>query len=236
MNASTITLHLCKAPLRAAAAAATALVGLVLAAEPAHAQPEPRGWQASIYVLSSRLGSTSLDETGTAGFGPGLQASFGQGAGFGGDIGYRYGNGWAAELEWNYRRHPLKSLKSGASTLASDGDYASNILFVNGLRRFADAKSPWTPYLGAGLGWVQEIDFDIQSAGVERSYSKGGRAALQLIAGAEYALGDAWRLTADLRWLRVGGVELVDEGRATERLARPAYNPVSVQLGVRRRF
>jgi opacity protein-like surface antigen len=200
------------------------------------AQTEPRGFYATVYAQASNLGSTTFDEVGNAGFGSGLKATFGSGFGLGGDIGFRYGNGWASELEWNWRRHDLKSLNRSGSTLASSGDFASNIIFVNGLRRFIGQAGGWTPYVGAGLGWVQEIDFDINSGGTDRAWSKTGKAALQLIGGTEIPLGNAWRLAADVRLLRVGKVELPAEEGVTGRLSQPRYNPVSVQVGLRRAF
>jgi hypothetical protein len=200
------------------------------------AQTEPRGFYATVYAQTSKLGSTTFNEIGNAGLGSGLKASFGTGLGLGGDIGFRYGNGWASELEWNWRRHDLKSLNRGATTLASSGDFASNIIFVNGLRRFIGPTGSWTPYVGAGLGWVQEIDFDIPSGGTERAWSKSGKAAVQLIGGTEIPLGDTWRLTADVRVLRIGNVELPAEEGVTGRLTQPRYNPVSVQVGLRRLF
>jgi opacity protein-like surface antigen len=199
------------------------------------AQTEPHGFYATAYAQASKLGSTSFDEIGNAGFGSGLKSNFGTGIGLGGDIGYRYGNGWASELEWNWRRHDLKVLSRAGTTLASNGDFASNIIFVNGLRRFTGKGGGWTPYVGAGLGWVQEIDFDINS-GSERAWSKKGKVALQLIGGAEIPIGNAWRLAADVRLLRVGRVELAAEEGVTGRLAQPRYNPVSFQVGLRRAF
>jgi|688.fasta_scaffold20212_7 opacity protein-like surface antigen len=203
------------------------------------AAAEPRGYYATIYAQASRLGSTNFDEIGNADFGNGLKAKFDAGFGFGGDIGFRYGNGWAAEVEWNYRRHDLKSLSGGsggASPTVTEGDFASSILFINGFRRFPSALGGWTPYVGAGVGWVQEIDFDLNSAGTDRAWSKQGKIGLQLIAGAEIPMNKDWRLTADVRMLRLGSVELPAEEGATGRLSKPDYNPVSVQLGLRRMF
>jgi opacity protein-like surface antigen len=215
----------------------TVLLGCIAATTlPALAVTEPRGYYATIYAQASRLGSTSFDEIGSAGFGSGLTAKFDMGLGFGGDIGFRYGNGWAAEVEWNYRRHDLKSLSRAGTTLVTDGDFASNILFVNGLRRFPSASGGWTPYVGAGVGWVQEIDFDLNSGGTERAWSKQGKIGFQLIAGAEIPMSKDWRLTADVRMLRLGSVELPAEEGVTGRLSKPDYNPVSVQLGLRRMF
>jgi hypothetical protein len=210
--------------------------GLALASTPVLAQIEPRGFYATLYAQASWLGSTSFDEVGNAGFGTGLKATFGAGLGLGGDLGFRYGNGWAAEFEWNWRRHDLKSVSRGSATLATDGDFASNILFVNVLRRFPGAIGGSTPYVGFGIGYVQEIDFDINSGGAERAWSEQGKLGLQLIGGIEVPLGQAWRLAADVRVLRVGSVELQAEEGVAGRLAKPRYNPVSVQVGLRRTF
>jgi opacity protein-like surface antigen len=202
------------------------------------AQTQSKGFYVTIYGQHSQIGSSNTNESGALGGGSGLRAEFGSGTGFGGDIGYRYGNGWAAELEWNYRRHSLDRLLQGSSNLARDGDFASNILLINGLRRFA-AKGAWTPYAGAGIGWVQEIDIDISpsSGSAERGYSSSSKIALQLIGGVEYTLTPQWRLTADARWLRAGSVRLNNEVGNPGGSAGPLkYNPLSVQVGIRRSF
>lgn len=210
--------------------------GFVVVSCPSLAQTEPSGFYASAYVEASHLGSTTFDEIGNAGLGSGLRASFSSGLGLGGEVGYRYGNGWAAEFEWNWRRHNLKSLNGGGAALATEGDFASNMLFVNGLRRFVGQAGGWVPYAGAGIGWVQEIDFDINSAAVERAWSDQGKVGVQLIGGVEIPIDSTWRLVADARFLRLGSVELSAEEGATGRLSRPDYNPVSVRLGLRRMF
>lgn len=203
------------------------------------AQSEPKGFYVTIYGQQSNIGSSSSwTESGAQGAGTGLRAEFGSGLGFGGDFGYRYGNGWAAEVEWNYRRHSLDTLSQGGTNVARDGDFASNTLLINGLRRFP-TTSAWTPYLGAGIGWVQEIDIDIKpsAGGAERGYSTSGKFAAQIIAGVEYALTPQWRLTADARWLRVGSVQMDNSVGNPGGSAGPLkYNPVSVQIGVRYSF
>jgi opacity protein-like surface antigen len=202
------------------------------------AQVEPKGFYGTLYGQYSRIGSSTFSESGALGAGSGLHAEFGAGFGWGGDFGWRYGNGWAAEIEWNYRSHSLDTLRAGNTTLARDGDFASNIFLINGLRRFPSGGA-WTPYLGAGIGWVEEIDIDIKpsSGGATRGYSKGSEFAYQLIAGVEYALSPQWRLTADTRWLRVGSVRLDNEvANAGGTVGPLTYNPFSVQVGVRYSF
>jgi outer membrane protein W len=199
----------------------------------AHAQSsEAAGWTASLYGTLSRLGDTDVDRLGGSNPASGT-ASFGNGFGFGGAVGWRYGNGWATEVAWDYRRHDLERWRGVAGTLASDGDYASNALFVNAYRRFPSAG--WTPYLGAGLGWVQEIDFDLGTASDENSHSAKGRAAWQLIAGAERALGPRWSVFGDVRYMNAGSPTLKSEAMATE-LRNARYAPWSLHLGARIRF
>ena len=77
------------------------------------AQTEPRGLYATVYAQTSNLGSTTFNEIGNAGLGSGLKANFGTGLGLGGDIGFRYGNGWASELEWNWLVDGEKTIIQG---------------------------------------------------------------------------------------------------------------------------
>ena len=214
-----------------------ALLGCItVTALPVLAQEEPRGFYATAYAQASRLESTSFDELGNARLGNGLTAEFDIGLGLGGDIGFRYGNGWAAEFEWNWRRHELQSLRGGRGALVDEGDFASNILFVNGVRRFIRSDGGWTPYAGVGLGWVQEIDFDLNTGATERAWSRQGEFGVQFMGGVEMPLGDDWRLTADVRYLRLGSIELPAEEGVTGRLVKPDYNPLSFQIGLRRNF
>jgi opacity protein-like surface antigen len=104
------------------------------------------------------------------------------------------------------------------------------------VRRFVRPSGGWVPYAGVGLGWVQEIDFDLNSGTTERAWSDQGAFGVQLMAGAEIPVGETWQVTADVRLLRVGSVELPAEEGVTGRLAEPEYNPLSVQIGLRRKF
>ena len=113
-----------------------ALLCAALLPAPALAGAEPAGYYATLYGQYSQIGSSRFTESGALGVGSGLRAKFGSGVGWGGDLGWRYGNGWAAEVEWNYRSHSLDALRQGGAILAREGDFASNIFLVNGLRRF----------------------------------------------------------------------------------------------------
>jgi outer membrane protein W len=194
---------------------------------------DPAGWYGNLFAGPSNLGSTSLTETRNPGGSLGDRAEFGSGFGFGGALGYRYGNGWAAEVAWDYRRHSLKKL--GGTTV--DGDFASNTLFLNGYYRFAKWGEV-RPFVGAGVGWTQEIDVDIQRAGRSLSYSRSGAAAVQLMFGGEVDLSNRWSVVADLRMMRVsaGNLKLEDGVTGGTITGSPRYRPVSLNLGVTYRF
>jgi opacity protein-like surface antigen len=199
---------------------------------------ESKGFYGTIYSQQSRIGSSQFTESGSLGKGSGLRADFQRGIGLGGDVGYRYGNGWASEFEWNYRTHGLNALRQGSTALAQDGDFASNIFFLNGLRRFK-AAGALTPYVGAGIGWAQEIDMDIVpiAGNADRGYSGSSKTGFQLIGGVEYALSPRWHLTADARWLKLGSVRLDNEKANPGGVVSPLkYEPFSLQIGFRYKF
>lgn len=205
--------------------------GLCLAA-PAMAQ-EKAGLYANLYLGSSSLSSNTLSESRPALALLSGSASYGNGLGAGGALGYRYGNGWAAELAWDYRRHNLKRVGG----VATGGDFASNTYFVNGYYRFAKTGMV-RPFVGLGLGWTQEIDIDIERGGQQLSYSRSGSTALQAIVGAEYELSERWSLVGDLRWMRVGPGSFKPENAAAggALLNQPRYQPVSLHVGLTYRF
>lgn len=191
------------------------------------------GFYANLYAGPSFLSSTNLTETRSAGGNVSGNASFDTGFGFGGAVGYRYGNGWAAELAWDYRSQGLKRV--GGTT--ADGDFASNTFFVNGYYRFAK----WgivRPFVGAGVGWTEEIDIDINRNGRSLSYSRSGAVAVQGILGGEIDLSAKWSLVGDIRAMGVSsGSFSAENGNAGGTLSGDLeYRPVSLNIGLSYRF
>jgi outer membrane protein W len=218
---------------RARSTAAMAIVAaFALPAVQASAQ-ETAGRYFSVYVGPSSLSSTTVSESRGAGGVASGSATFDTGVGIGGAFGYRYGNGWAAEVAWDYRRHGLKQI--GGSTV--DGDFASNTFFLNGYYRF----SKWgniRPFVGAGIGWTQELDIDISRSGRELSYSRSGGTAIQVMFGGEMELSPRWSLLGDVRVMRVGnGTFKAEDAAAGGTISGDLrYRPVSVNLGLSYRF
>jgi outer membrane protein W len=207
------------------------LIGASLTAPLSVTAQDRAGMYLSVYGGASSMGSTTVSESRPALANLEGKASFGNGTGLGGAFGYRYGNGWAAELAWDYRSHDLKRI--GAT--AVDGDFASTVLFVNGYYRFAKVGGV-RPFLGAGLGYITEIDMDITRGGTEQEYSRRGGVATQLIVGGEVDLTANWSLTADLRWSQMGSAAFKSTKAGAALGNRPKYQPTSLQVGVTYRF
>ena len=106
-------------------------------------------------------------------------------------FGYRYGNGWSAELDWEYRTNDNDSIDFSDGASFSDGDFSSNIIYLNGYYTFNSGSPVFRPYIGAGAGWVEEIDLDLETGGMETSYSSDGDIAWQIMAGVESDIADS---------------------------------------------
>jgi len=209
----------------------TFLVGASLMMPLSVSAHDTTGLYVSVYGGGSKLASTHLSESRASMAtlsGPG---DFGRGIGMGGAIGHRYGNGWAAELAWDYRSHNLKRI---AGTPVQ-GDFASTVVFLNGYHRF-QKMGVVRPFVGVGLGYVTEIDMDLSRAGSEQEYSRRGGLAVQAMVGGEVDLSDRWSVSADLRWTRMGSGSFKATNPGTSLGGKPKYQPTSLNVGVTYRF
>ncbi len=111
-------------------------------------------------------------------------AEYDTGVGYSGSLGYRWDNGFALELEGIYRRNELDSLEVNGVNIADEGDFASLTVYLNALYHF-ETGNRWRPYVGLGLGWVEEIDVDIDDGGAELGYDDSGF-GYQAMVGVEY--------------------------------------------------
>ncbi|WP_425092593.1 outer membrane protein [Tropicimonas sp. S265A] len=157
------------------------------------------------------------------------EASFGTGQAFGGALGYDYaGSPFRSEIEYIYRTADADPFGGSGG-----GDLASTTVALNGYYDFATAGSI-APYLGAGVGYATEIDFDIGSGTGEGEYSDTGIPMFQLMAGARYPINDRFSLTAELRYFDAGSVTLVQSG-GTGTLDLD-YSGVEVSVGLQVSF
>jgi len=190
------------------------------------------------YYIKPYIGLSSLSDQDAQSLGLGnldgnvevsIDGGFFSGLGFG----YRYSNNIAAELAWEYRTNDSQTTLADG-TLFNDGNYASNTFFLNGYY-FFDSTGSWTPYIGAGLGWIQEIDIDLEGAGAEQSFSTDGGTSFQIMAGFDYPLNENWGLNLEARFSSATSIDLEGEGNSGQ-LNGLDSDPLSLQFGVKYSF
>lgn len=165
-------------------------------------------------------------------------ASFDVGFMAGAGLGYFFTDSIAVELAWDYRSNDLDSADLDNGSEFDGGDIASNIIFLNGYYRFQEVGSTsLRPYVGAGLGWVEEIDIDADVAGGRStSYSADNELAYQIMAGIGYPLSENWTLSGELRYTRVNDVTFDEEGSGNGEIDNVDYDPISLLVGITYNF
>ena len=194
-------------------------------------------WSVKLYGGISTMGDQSIEQTGVPNVTAGATGTINSDNGFmaGGSVGYNYTNNLSVELAWDYRSNDSKTNFSNGTSF-NDGNFASNILFVNGKYTFDTIhQTNLRPYIGAGLGYVQEIDLDLVTGGVEYSYSKNNEMAYQFMTGITYTLTKKIDLDAGLRYVRVDNFNLKRENGSGE-LRNVDYDPLSLAIGLSYKF
>lgn len=162
--------------------------------------------QDSGFYLRAFGGASLLTDTDVTGAVTG-SASFGTGPIVGAAFGYDYPDSPVrSEVEFAYRSGEADAFGAGAT-----GDFASTTFMLNGYYDFA-TTSRLRPYLGAGVGYVTEIDFDISGGGAPGEYSDRGGVAWQAMAGVAYAVSDRVSLSTELRYFDAGNRTLTSTG------------------------
>ncbi len=150
----------------------------------------------------------------------------------GGAVGIDINDNWRAELEYMYRRNDADDF-GGSQIDADSGDFASVAIMANAEYRFGTPDQALRPYVGAGIGIIEEIDFDVEGGDDAGEFSDRGDLAFQLMAGTDYALSPSWSLAAELRYFDAGSVKLDGDG---DRELKADYRVTSLLLGVRYNF
>ena len=214
-------------------AAAIVVSGSLLTAVTAHAAGE--GWSIVPYVGTSQLGNQSPDLIGSDDLvDGGLDITVDTGFTAGVGLRYDYENSrWASEVGWEYRTNDSQTTTADGNVLP-DGNYASNIFYLNGRYALTDGNR-WTPWIGGGLTWIQEVDLDSEDANGERSFSESGFVGFQVMAGIDYDVSDRFYLTSELRYMSYNSLDLEEEG-GNGRITNIDYQPVTLGLGFGIRF
>lgn len=191
-------------------------------------------WYLSAHTGLSQLSDTNGQTTDVSSVDGNATVDLNSGFLAGMAIGYQYNKNWAAEIAWEYRTNDSETILADG-TVFNEGNYASNIFFVNGIYTFA-RDSVWEPYVGFGLGWVQEIDLDLEDENGEISFSGNGNVGAQLLAGMSYRYSEDWSLYGELRYSNFGKNDLDGEGIASGEIRDLEYTPLTFELGVSYRF
>ncbi len=189
----------------------------ILAALAAHAHAQD-GFYVEGFGGASAIADTELDFGATS-----PEEAFSAGPVAGGAVGFDYaGSPWRSELEFTYR-------SAGPDDL--DGDFASTALAVNGYYEFGAAGAV-RPYLGAGLGYVTEIDLDVEGGPDAGEYADRGGALWQAMAGIRFPVSDRLTVAGELRYFDAGRRTLDGDAGSV----RAEYSGVEATVALAVRF
>ncbi len=187
-------------------------------------------WFVRSYVGLSHMSDLSSDFSNIDGLSGNADIDLDTGFTGGIGVGYRYTDRVAVEFGWEYRSNDSETTLNDISEF-DDGNYASNIFFLNGHYLF-DKSDKWQPYVGAGLTWVEEIDIDLERNGDELSYSGDGDVGYQIFAGINYDLNEAWKLQSELRYGSITDIDLEGEGNDVGKFEGIDYETTTLQIGL----
>lgn len=164
---------------------------------------------------------------------PSGEASLSTGAVVGLAGGYRFNRNFATDLEYAYRSNDIDKIKgSGGTTIADGGDLASVAIMANGYYYFDFAES-WSPYIGLGLGFLQEIDSDVELTGTAAQKDLEDQVfAWQAMIGAEVPIDPKWRFFGEGRFMSAPSPDLSNNNGSYS----VDYNNLSLIIGIGYQF
>ncbi len=138
--------------------------------------------------------------------------------------GYDFANPMRMEVEFMRMKNDLDRLSySNIYGNFTEGDLTTKSFMVNGYYDI-DTGSPWTPFVGVGLGW-SKIDLDTPGLPI---HDNDDVFAYQLMGGVAYAINENWSVDAEYRFLGTGDASISD--------ADYNLNSNNLMLGVRYSF
>lgn len=164
---------------------------------------------------------------------PSGEASLDTGAVVGLTAGYRFNRNFAADLEYAYRSNDIDKIKgTGGAIIADGGDLASVAIIANGYYYF-DFAETWSPYIGLGLGFLQEIDSDVELTGANSQKDLEDQVfAWQAMLGAEVPIDQNWRFYGEGRFMSAPSPDLSNSNGAYS----VDYNNLSLIFGIGYQF
>ncbi len=205
------------------------LAGCVLAGA-SYTATAAENWYLRPYVGLSQMSDLDSDFSDIDGLSGEADIDLDTGFTGGLGVGYRYTDNLSVEVGWEYRSNDSETTLNGVSEF-DDGNYASNIIYLNG-NYFFERSGPWQPYVGGGLTWVEEVDIDLERGGDEQSYSGDGDIGYQIFAGIGYEINEKWTLQTELRYGSVTDIDLEGEGSDVGEFEGIDYETTTLQIGL----
>lgn len=223
-----ILLH-CKSSFNLKRGLTLASLFIIMISNQALADSEKKSY-IKLYGGLSHLSDKSFTQEEVSSNGATGEAKFNNGFLWGGAIGYKIKENFLAEIAWDYSSNNNENISFSDGNSYESGNFASSIFFLNGYYQFI-INSNLKPYLGFGLGYVQEIDLDLEKNGAEDSYSDNNNFAYQFIIGSEYKINNNFSFSSDLRYLRVDNIDLTQE-TGSAKIGNIDYNPITLSFGL----
>lgn len=195
--------------------------------------PESAPTAASPWFASISAGLSIIPSGDVTLGGRTYEADFENGPLIRGSFGRRIGTNWTIEAEWFYRTNSLGTLVATDRRFTA-GDVASNNFFVNATYS-PGPRFSWrgvSPYAGLGVGYIQELDLDLegQNGG---EFSAGGSTAWQWSVGLRRLFGRHAEVFVEGRAVAAGNRELeAQDGRKL----RIEYDAWAMLAGLRWSF
>lgn len=182
------------------------------------------------------LGDKDISQTEPDGSLVNGEAEFSVGYTGGLGLGYYLTDNIAAEVAWDYRRSNIKAFSLSDGSNIAGGDYASNAVTASLYYHFGSlGDSGIRPFVSAGAGFIEEIDFDQDVQSGDREFQASGDFIYQLSAGASYAIGDNWDIKGEVKYLNMGDTNL-ESPDGLSSINAINYDPLTFTLGVRFKF
>ncbi|MFK7885944.1 MAG: OmpW family outer membrane protein [Gammaproteobacteria bacterium] len=209
-------------------------IALTLSALTANADINKSGAYATVIGGVNTLGDQDIEATiggisgsGTTSFSASYIAGF--------SIGYRFANNWSIEEEFVFRRTALDSATLTSLGTFSDGGFENTQLTAKALYHLPlRSNNDIEMYVGAGIAWLAELDFDFETAEGEQPFEKD-RFGVEFHAGVRY---HGWKhgfAGAGVRYLAVNDAVLPSPSNAGDTV-RLGYDPLSVVFELGWRF
>jgi outer membrane protein OmpA-like peptidoglycan-associated protein len=212
------------------------LMGLLLLPTIAAAQPVT-----GLYVSGGAGLNIMQDETDATLSGvatPSKSLQFNVGATGIGGVGWGFGNGLRAELEFDYRYNGLKSVSGPLiGTESVNGSEQKFGPMVNVLYDFNGLSPIVTPYIGLGVGY-QWANISDSNGGARFATGTAGAFAYQAILGAAFPIGavPGLAVTTEYRFLGLAGTRNYNGGPLGNTVGRTDDFNHSVLIGLRYNF